>query len=98
MTERESFKCSELKRQMLIESDYKCQVCGRPLDLSCQLAHIIPNTKYNLKKYGKDLIHHKLNFKIVCSLKCNAAVLIGNNFQEEAELIKRIKKGLNNGK
>lgn len=76
MKERESIKIYEQKLSMLNSRGYQCQVCGKPICLNeCQLAHIIPATKNNLHEFGKAIIHHPLNLKLVCSLKCNSAVL-----------------------
>lgn len=57
-----------------------CEVCGRPLKTGQpQIAHCIANTKSNNAKYGSFFIQHKLNYRAVCSLKCNDACNIGFN-------------------
>ena len=43
---------------------------------SPQLAHRIPKTKAYLRRWGKEIIHHRLNLVAVCGLRCNAAVLL----------------------
>ena len=61
-----------------------------------QLAHRIPKAKSYLKKYGKEVIHHKLNLATVCSLKCNDAVLLDPKTHpiEAQELIEKINEVL----
>lgn len=93
MTERESFELYELKSQMMIDADYCCKVCGKYTS-NGQLAHRIKKSKYNLKKYGKKIIHHRLNLVYVCDLDCNAKVDIGCNEELEKEIIKQIKEEL----
>jgi hypothetical protein len=55
--------------------DYVCHVCRSRL--ASQQAHRLPQTKINLKKYGKKVVHHNINLVSVCSLECNKAVDIG---------------------
>ena len=60
-----------------------CEVCNGPLTLGTpQLAHIVEKSKPNIKKYGLEVIDHPDNLKLVCSLKCNSAVLIGKSKTE----------------
>lgn len=88
MTERERFAFEELKRELLREHPI-CQVCGkRP---STQCAHRIPKDKPNLRKYGKRIVHHRLNILAVCSLACNDAVSISNHPEEIKALVERIR-------
>lgn len=76
MTAREVMEMEDLKREKAVEQDGKCPVCGMYLTYGRpQLAHRIPQTKANIKKYGKAVIHHPDNMVLVCSLKCNTAVV-----------------------
>jgi uncharacterized protein with PIN domain len=51
MTTREQVR--ETKLRLLNQRGSRCEVCGKQLALdTCQLAHRIPKTKYNLKTYG----------------------------------------------
>ena len=80
MTLREHMDAIEQKVMMLNQRGWKCEVCGKPLTLDgCQIAHRLPQTKYNLKTYGKHIMHHQKNLACVCSLKCNSAVLLNRS-------------------
>lgn len=79
MTERESFQVSEAKERIYNLQGGLCAVCRHPVPFPGQLAHRIPQTKANLKKFGKRVIHHERNMLMVCSLKCNSAVNIGGD-------------------
>lgn len=65
---------------LLKRSKGRCEVCGKPFYLPesvFQLAHIVKQSKYNLKRYGKEIIHHPANMKAVCSLVCNSKADMG---------------------
>ena len=86
MTERESYKIFELKVKKCAEVGYKCKVCGEYINAyTCQLAHIVGQTKANIKKYGKKFIHVEENMQVVCNLDCNKKVSIkrGCNYGKE---------------
>ena len=75
--DRKSQEIIEMKIYLLAKNGGQCEVCHQPLALSdCQLAHRIPQTKYNLRAYGKNVMHHEYNLAAVCSLGCNSAVLL----------------------
>ena len=75
--DRKSQEIIEMKIYLLAKQGGRCEKCHQPLALSdCQLAHRIPQTKYNLKTYGKTVLHHEYNLAAVCSLGCNSAVLL----------------------
>lgn len=58
----------------------KCEFCDTILTIgNLQLGHRIPQTKGNLKKYGKAIIHHPLNLAGTCSLRCNGRASIRNH-------------------
>lgn len=73
MTDREKFRIGETRERVFARDHWACVVCGAPAN---QLAHRIPQTKANLRRYGKAVIHHDMNLASVCSLRCNSAVLI----------------------
>ena len=95
MTTRE--QVMQTKLRLLNQRGSRCEVCGKQLTLeSCQLAHRIPKTKYNLKTYGAKVIHHDLNLAVVCSLRCNSAVLcnIATNPVEAGRIISEIREAI----
>lgn len=69
-----------------------CEVCG--LAPGGQMAHRIPQNKRNLKRYGPRVIHHPLNIKWVCSLRCNSAASINNRPLAIQQLIDEIMEDL----
>ena len=94
---RKSQEIIEMKIYLLAKNGGQCEVCHQPLALSdCQLAHRIPQAKYNLKTYGKTVLHHEYNLAAVCSLGCNSAVLLSPATHpiESKALIERIKKNI----
>lgn len=74
-----------------------CENCGKPVMFSnMQTGHKIPQHKRYIEMYGEEVIHHPLNLAMVCSLKCNDAVLLDPKTHpiEAKELIERIKEDL----
>ncbi len=82
MTARDKLEAND-RREAIFERDgYRCHHCGGSIYKygTPQLAHRIPATKMNLKKYGREIIHHPLNLLSCCSIGiCNDSALIGNN-------------------
>jgi len=91
MTEREKLEAWEKKKRIYYRENGRCEVCGKliPLEQS-QLGHRIGQTKQNLKKYGKKIIHHEKNMALTCSLRCNAKVDISHNPVKVAKLLSEI--------
>ena len=90
----------KMRFKKYVANDGYCEVCRAPMMLmETQLAHILPQTKPNLKKYGPEIIHHELNMKLCCSLRCNSAVMIAPGktalIDEHIEKIKQSIKGDN---
>lgn len=67
----------------------RCPVCGE-LMMTSQIAHRIPQTKANLRRYGEAVIHHEYNLERVCGLGCNDAVSISNHPLAKSALLVRI--------
>lgn len=84
----------EIILKKMIQQSGMCAVCNKALSLNQpQLAHILPKTKSNVKKYGLEIIDHERNLALVCSLKCNSAVLIGSAFYEREKMhVEKIRK------
>ena len=92
MTEREAFEMREKIDRVAEEQDWHCPVCGGSLLITPQWAHRIPQTKANVKRYGKAVIHHRLNGVVVCSLACNQAVSVRNEPIWEAQMVRIIRE------
>lgn len=75
MTGLEKLEAYEMKIRICNEQKNRCKVCGEFMYFP-QIAHRIPKTKAYLKRWGKEIIHHRLNLVAVCGLRCNAAVLL----------------------
>ncbi len=90
------YDANEQREYLIRLTGGKCQKCGALLRVP-QLAHRIPKHKKYLKKYGREVIHHPLNFRVVCSLRCNAACLLdpATHPIEAGELINKILGDLN---
>ena len=86
----------ETKLKKYAEQCGICGVCGNELTnaFTAELAHRIPQTESNIRRYGKKVIHHDLNMVLVCSKKCNSSVLINNKPIRKAQLISHILEDL----
>lgn len=96
MNERENMEANEQREQIFRDNYYLCEVCGKPINQygQAQLAHRISQGSMNVRKYGKSVIHHRLNLAAVCCLKCNDAVNIGYRTAEAEELADKIRDEL----
>jgi len=84
---------SDQRLQLFERAGWVCEVCGKPLASGQpQLAHRIPKTVTNLRRYGVAVIDHDLNLATACSLRCNSAAILHNH--EERELVLRIREAL----
>ena len=76
-------------------AEWKCEVCHILLiGAMPQIAHQIPQKKHYIKKYGKAIIHHHLNLKACCGLKCNSKIDINGKTMQIEKLVEEIKKDL----
>ena len=69
-----------------------CVECGKP---ATQLAHIVPQDKVMLSKYGYLIIHHWTNREPTCNLTCNAKSNIRNHPLAIEQKIKEIEEERN---
>ena len=91
MTERERFDFLALKRHIIYNRQQgKCWNCPAP---ATELAHRLSNSKSNLHKYGKGIVHHPLNMVGSCS-RCNQLALIDNRPIKIAHLVAEILKDM----
>ncbi len=77
----EQEKISNIKIQKVIEQMGVCAGCGelfKPNDI-IELGHILPQRKWIISLYGKEIIHHPMNMKATHSGRCNSAVQISPN-------------------
>lgn len=89
MNERKRFDINNQKQIILERDNFMCQNCGRP---AVYLAHRIAQTGFNIKKYGEDIIHNRLNLVSVCDdPRCNDVYNIGFNSGKCKKLVEFIK-------
>ncbi len=75
------------------EQAHLCAHCKQTISFyNSQLAHRIPQRKREIQHYGENIIHHKGNMKLVCSLACNDAVQAKRH--EYDEIAQQIKDGV----
>lgn len=76
-SERRRFEIGETKEEVFERDEWTCQVCGKPVTPNtAQLAHLIPQSKAMISKYGEKIIHHPSNMLTTCSLACNNRVQV----------------------
>ena len=92
MTGKERLEAEEKRTRIYYRSGGRCEICEQPMPITTmQLGHRIGQTKPNLKKYGKEIIHHELNMKATCSLKCNSKADISFRPEEVRSLVEEIR-------
>lgn len=91
MNELDRFLAAEQKAAIIEAQGGLCAVCGAAPAIF--LAHRIPQTKANLRRYGRAVIHHSLNLVGVCSNPaCNDRVLIDGKPEEKRRLLAQIRE------
>ncbi len=96
MTFYEKEEAEIKKTKIYREQQGICPVCNRGFDHwgKVQAAHKIIKSKVNLKKYGPEIIHHRLN--LVCTHDvCNSSVIVNPETQTGKDLITQIEKEIN---
>ena len=100
MTFYEIQKIQEMKERKMIEQHGVCPGCEcsfRHGDRT-ELAHILPQRKWIIQKYGKEIVHHDLNMKLTHHGFCNSAVQISPNKTEIVEAhVKMIREAIERG-
>lgn len=95
---------ADVRRQLYRDQHGKCgnDACDRMLDLRRwprpQIAHLLPQDKAMMRKYGPDVIHHPLNLRLVCGEWCNAAVSKRNHPVWEREHVAKIREEISHGR
>lgn len=94
MTEREAWEYRRKRFYVYNRAGGRCETCGEPIEVGTfHMAHRIPQTKYNLKNLGKEIVHHEKNFAATCPTdRCNSAQDIRNHPLAVAELTKQIQE------
>jgi 5-methylcytosine-specific restriction endonuclease McrA len=88
---RKDLEIYETKIAVFTRDGWRCQYCGAGGHL--QLAHRVPQTKANLRKYGVHVIHHPDNLTTTCP-RCNDRALVGQDKALESEIIAGIEAKL----
>jgi hypothetical protein len=92
MTALEKLEANE-RKEYEIATQGICPVCGRSLRAGIpQYAHKIAKTKANITRYGKEVINHRYNMVLVCSLECNSACNVGGKPKEAERLAAYIRE------
>jgi len=96
MTAIQKLEANEKREELFKKCGYKCAGCGFSIRAfgTEQLAHRIPKSVQNLKKYGDEVINHELNLVPVCSLRCNSRMNIGCKPIEIIKLVDKIRDKL----
>lgn len=89
MNLEEQEKIYNLKNQKFLEQHGICPACKKEFKSSdkLELAHIVPQRKWCLKRFGKEVIHHPLNMKLTHSGNCNAKVQINPDSLQAEQLV-----------
>lgn len=97
--ERKTDTIQQVKAAKLIEQYHRCgrKGCGNPIGWDSQLAHLIPQRKWCIGRWGLEVIHHPDNMVLVCGLDCNAAVQLDPVSHEAEALASKIRKKIEKG-
>lgn len=92
MTERQRFELHEERLAIYSRDGGICQYCGEPVDINrFEVAHRIANTVSNRKRYGAEIVDHRLNKATTHAGRCNSGMNCGFNPGKCQEIIDRIK-------
>lgn len=95
MTFYEKEAAEEQKQRIYIEQHGRCAFCGKPLKYSeAEAAHVIAKHKWIVKKYGSDVINHRLNLRVTHPGRCNSGIMLMPESEPAKELIKMIQEDL----
>ena len=78
---RKSLQIMETREKLWTRSRGMCEHCGGPIDyMGFEMAHVIPQRKHWLKRYGEQVIHHPDTIRAThATARCNNGVSLGNN-------------------
>lgn len=90
-----TFLEQEKRIEIFEKHHWKCKNCGCDVrEFTPQLAHLINQSKSNIKMYGKEVIHHEMNLKPACTLFCNQKLSLYGRYNSIKDLIAKIKEEL----
>jgi 5-methylcytosine-specific restriction endonuclease McrA len=98
---RKNEEIREMRQKVFDEQGGRCGVCGFPVLLvdyphpdQMELAHIIPQRGWCIRRWGADVIHHRKNLVGTHPAE-NSSVQIDPNSLEAERLAAEIRKELN---
>lgn len=97
---KEQERIQEMKNKKYLEQKGLCAGCKLPFKFGevQELAHVLPQRKWVVGMYGKEVVHHELNMKLTHTGLCNSMVQISPNKTKLVdELIEEIQQALLNG-
>lgn len=94
-----SRKDEDIRETRLIvatRAGFMCETCGKAVGIGAgQLAHVIPQRKHLIAKYGEGVIHHPDNMRWTCPTDlCNNAVSLGEKSAEIARHAREIREAI----
>ncbi|MCW8932152.1 MAG: hypothetical protein OQL19_18205 [Gammaproteobacteria bacterium] len=99
MTFDEKEKAQENKQLLLIKQNGKClyfKECHTDFvkdNIYPEAAHIIIDSKVNIRKYGYEILRHPLNFVLTCK-NCNSKAILNPETQSGKNHIQMIKDAI----
>ena len=88
-----------MKFRLFSEQSGRCFTCGEPVSITqLELAHRISQSKTNLKLWGAEVIHHKMNLRGTHPGRCNSRVTLNPDSIEAEKLVYTIQKDLKKAK
>lgn len=81
----------QVRQALAFIQHWQCAACGKTIGPEQgQIAHRIPQRKWCIKHFGRDVIHHPMNMVLVCNLECNAKVQLNPDSLEAERLARKI--------
>jgi hypothetical protein len=86
---------TEVRLEVAGRAEYICEHCEEVVGINeGELAHVIPQRKHMITKYGKAVIHNVNNLRWTHPGKCNDAVSVGNNPKQTDEIARLIRQDI----
>lgn len=93
--ERRAEEIRETKIRVFSEQGGVCFWCRAPMQMEAfELAHRIPQRKWCLGKWGRPVIHHRLNVVGTHAGSCNSHVQINPDSLQAEKLAREIRREL----